>query len=573
MRDAKFFTYPRFEWQRRYEALRALFVERLPHKAVAEKFGYSSGYVRLLKHQFAHGIIDLAEPAPAGKTQRRCVSAETRCKIIDWRKQALSSGQIVELLSEDGVEISVRTIERVIAEEGFPKLPRRTRIKTGMTVKGAQIPERSEIVSLADLDGQRINSDNAGVFLFAPLLSQLDIVGIVSSAGLPGNKVIPAANYLLSFLALKLIGIERYAHVGDHGFDQALGLFAGLNVLPKCTAMSTYSYSLDEEHIRLLQKAFIKKASDLGLYDGSFINLDFHTVPHFGEESVLEKHWAGARGKRMKGALTLFAQDSESKLILYTDADIRRNDADDQVLEFLSFWNATRRGVKPTLVFDSKFTSYAKLSELNSDRHVKFITLRRRGGAMVDNIDTLTGWKKIHIPHEKRKYSNPRVHESFIGLRNYKGEVRQVIVRDNGREKPNFLITNDFEMPLELLVGNYARRWRVENGIAEAVKFFHLNALSSPIVAKVQFDIVLTMVADTLYTMLARKLRGFEDCDAPKLYRHFVRGKGNILIDGRTVNVIYPKRAHNPILRQVPWDKLPLCLPSLGDARLTLNFD
>lgn len=572
MRDAKFFTHPKFEWQRRYEALRALFVERLPHKAVADKFGYSSGYVRLLKHQFAHGIIDLAEPVPAGKTQRRRVSAETRRKIVEWRKQELSAGQISELLSHDGVEISVRTIERVIAEEGFPKLPRRTRIKTGITVKGAQIPERSEIVSLADLDGQRISSDNAGVFLFAPLLSQLNIVGIVNSAGLPGSKVIPASNYLLSFLALKLIGTERYAHVGDHGFDQALGLFAGLNVLPKCTAMSTYSYSLDEGHIRLLQKAFIKKASGLGLYDGRLINLDFHTVPHFGEESVLEKHWAGARGKRMKGALTLFAQDSGSKLILYTDADIRRSEADDQVLEFLSFWNATRRGVKPTLVFDSKFTSYAKLSELNSDRQVKFITLRRRGGAMVDNIDDLTGWKKIHIPHEKRKYSNPRVHESFIALRNYKGKIRQVIVRDNGREKPTFLITNDFEMPLELLVGNYARRWRVENGIAEAVKFFHLNALSSPIVTKVQFDIALTMVADTLYTMLARKLRGFEDCDAPKLYRHFVRGKGNVLVDGRTVNVVYPKRAHNPILRQAPWDNLPMRLPGLGDARLKLNF-
>lgn len=573
MRDAKFFTHPKFEWQRRYETLRALFVERLPHKAVADKFGYSPGYIRLLRHQFTHGKIDLAEPVPVGKTQRRRVSAETRGKIVEWRKKELSSGQISELLSEDGLEISVRTVERVIAEEGFPKLPRRTQIKTGITSKGAQIPERSEIVLLADLDGQRLSSDNAGVFLFAPLLCQLDIAGIVNSAGLPGSKVIPAVNYLLSFLALKLIGTERYAHVGDHAFDQALGLFAGLNVLPKCTAMSTYSYSIDEEHIQRLQKAFIKNASGLGLYDGQFVNLDFHTVPHFGEESVLEKHWAGARGKRMKGALTLFVQDSQSKLVLYTDADIKSSEADDQVLEFLSFWKTIRRGVKPTLVFDSKFTSYANLSELNSKHKVKFITLRRRGGTMVDNLDKLEGWKKIHIPHEKRKYPNPRVHESFTGLRNYTGEVRQVIVRDNGREKPTFLITNDFEMPVDLLVGNYARRWRVENGIAEAVKFFHLNALSSPIVTKIQFDIALTMVADTLYTMLAKKLRGFEDCDASKLYRHFVRGKGNILVDGHTVNVIYPKRAHNPILRQVPWENLPLRLPGLGDVKLTLNFN
>jgi hypothetical protein len=572
MRDAKFFIHPQFEWQRRYEALRAMFVERLSHKAVADKFGYTPGYMRLLRHQFVHGKIDLAEPVAEGTTQRRRVSAETRAKIIDWRKQMLSSGQIVELLSEDGIEISVRTVERVIAEEGFPRLPRRTRIETGLTVKGAQIPERSEIVSLVDLDGQRLNSGNAGVFLFAPFVRQLDIGGIAKAAGLPGSKIIPAVNYLLSFLALKLIGNERYAHVCDHAFDPALGLFAGLNVLPKCTAMSTYSYSLDEIHIHNLQKAFIHNASKLGLYDGQLINLDFHTVPHFGEESVLERHWAGARGKRMKGALTLFAQDSESKLILYTNADIRRSESDDQVIKFLSFYNAVYRGVKPTLVFDSKFTSYPKLSELNAKYGVKFITLRRRGGNMVQDIDKLKGWKKIHISHAKRKYPNPQVHESITGLRNYEGKLRQVIVRGNGREKPAFVITNDFDVDLEQLVGNYARRWRVENGIAEAVKFFHLNALSSPIAIKVHFDIALTMVADTLYTMLAKKLRGFEDCDAPKLYRHFVRGKGTVEVQGNSVNIIYPKRAHNPILRQVPWDHLPLQLPSLDGTRLTLSF-
>jgi hypothetical protein len=286
----------------------------------------------------------------------------------------------------------------------------------------------------------------------------------------------------------------------------------------------------------------------------------------------LEKHWAGVRNKKMKGALTLLAQDSETKLILYTDADIKGSESDDQVLEFLSFWKGMRRGVKPTLVFDSKFTSYAKLSKLNADHDVKFITLRRRGKNLIKQVDKLDGWCRIHIPHDKRKYPNPQVHESTIELRDYDGEVRQVIVRGNGHEKPAFLITNDFDMPLELLVGNYARRWRVENGIAEAVKFFHLNALSSPIVTKVHFDIALTMMADTLYTMLARKLRGFENCDAPKLFRHFVRGKGIIEIEGHTVSVIYPRRAHNPILRRVPWHNLPLRLAGQGRTKLKLIF-
>ena len=572
MRDQKYFTQPKLEWQRRYEALRASFVDRLPHKVVADQFGYSPGYIRLLRHQFKHGKIDFSEPNPEGKIARRRVSVETRQKIIEYRQKDLSSGQITELLSEDGIEISVRTVERVIAEEGFPKLPRRTRIKIGLTVKGADIPKRSEVVSLADLNGERFNSASAGIFLFAPFLCQLDIDKVVRAAGLPGSKVIPARSYLLSLLALKLLGTERYAHVGGHTFDPGLGLFAGLNGLPKCTALSTYSYSLDEVHILKLQKAFIKNATKLGLYDRQFVNLDFHTVPHYGEESVLETHWAGARHQRMKGALTLFAQDSESKLILYTNADIRRCEADNQVIEFMSFWKQIHRGVKPTLVFDSKFTSYAKLSELNDKHGVKFITLRRRGKKLVDDVDKLTSWRRIHIPHAKRKYANLQVHESLIQLRDYDGEIRQVIVRGNGREKPSFLITNDFDLSLDLLVGHYARRWRVENGISEAVHFFHLNALSSPIAVKIHFDISLTMMADTLYTMLAKKLRGFEDCDAPTLYRHFVRGKGIIEVDGRTINVMYPRRAHNPVLRHVPWDNLPLCLPSFDGAKLTLNF-
>jgi hypothetical protein len=104
------------------------------------------------------------------------------------------------------------------------------------------------------------------------------------------------------------------------------------------------------------------------------------------------------------------------------------------------------------------------------------------------------------------------------------------------------------------------------------VKFFHLNAMSSPILTKVHFDVALTMVADTLYTMLARKLRGFEDCDAPKLYRHFVRGKGVVSVEGSQVSVSFPRRAHNPILRGVPWKNLPDALLAPAGGALTLRF-
>lgn len=571
MSSEKFFLFPLHDWQRRYEALRASFVDRLPAKVVAERFGYSANYVHLLRHQFVHDKIDFSEPVPEDKTKRRLVNKAIRQKICSWREHRLSAGEIVQLLSEEGIELSVRTVERVLAEEGYSKLPRRTRLKLGITVQGAQVPAVAQLISISNSHKRILECESAGAFLFAPFIEKLDLVSVVKNAGLPGTKTIPALNYLLSFLSLKLLGTQRFAHVNDHGFDSGLGLFAGLNVLPKCTAMSTYSYSLDANHLFRLQKAFVAQANRQHLYDKKFINLDFHTVPHFGDESVLQKHWAGARNKTMKGALTLFAQDAQSKLILYTAADIQKQEADDQVIEFLSFWNKIQRGLPPTLIFDSKFTTYAKLSQLNADG-IKFITLRRRGKKLIKELESFGPWKKIHIQHEKRKYPNPQTHESHIFLKDYEGPIRQVVMRGNGHEKPAFLITNDFDIPVELLVSNYARRWRVEKVISEAVKFFNLNALSSPILVKVHFDVIMTMVADTLYTMLAQKLRGFEHCDADKVFRHFVRGKGKIRTAGNNVTVTFPKKAHNPILRNVPWHRLPNKLSWLQDVNLDLDF-
>ena len=224
-----------------------------------------------------------------------------------------------------------------------------------------------------------------------------------------------------------------------------------------------------------------------------------------------------------------------------------------------------------TFIFDSKFTTYRNLSELDR-QGVKFITLRRRGQKLVEESLNSNPWVRITIAHEKRKYPHPMAYESKTLLRGYEGEIRQIILRGNGREKPTFLITNDMDAPVELLVGSYARRWRVENSISEAVKFFHLNSLSSPILIKVHFDLAMTMIANTLYWQLAQTLRGFESCDAPKVFRHFVRTQGIIEVQNSQITVTYPKRAHNPILRAVPWQNLPKSLPWLNNAGLTFRF-
>src|SRR4030067_1661627 len=111
MRDKNFFIPPVHEWQRRYEALRASFVDRLPAKVIAERFGYSATYMNLLRHLFAHEKVDFSEPLPEGKTRRNRIDATTRAKICNCKEHHLAAGEITELLSEEEVEVSVRTIE------------------------------------------------------------------------------------------------------------------------------------------------------------------------------------------------------------------------------------------------------------------------------------------------------------------------------------------------------------------------------------------------------------------------------------------------------------------------------
>lgn len=570
MNPDRFFRHPASDGQRQYEVLRASFLERLSAPIVAQRFQLTPGNVRVLRHRFKKGLLTFSFRSSDVPGARRGTPDDVRSRIVEMRREhGISAGQIAEILDNEEVELSVRTVERILREAGLPRLPRRTQLAIGRTRSHTTVPETSRSLTPNELEGISVSSEVAGVFLFLPFLEQLGLPQKIARLALPGSKPIPALNYFLSFLALKLAGAERLSHVNDHNFDVGLGLFAGLNVLPKCTAMSTYAYSLDGVTIDRLQTAMVAAGQKIGLYSSDTINLDFHAVPHWGEQSVLDKNWVGARGKGIKSALTVFAQDSTSKLILYTQADIRRSEADEQVNEFVTFWKKIAKSITATLVFDSRFTNYRQLAKLD-ENNTRFITLRRRGVSLIRAAEQLpaSAWTRVTVDHPKRKFRRPLVHESRVRLPGYPSLIRQIIMRGNGHEKPTFLITNDDKSPIGVIVSRYARRWNVENGIAEAVKFFNLNALSSPILVKVGFDVVMTMIADTLYYLLAQRLRGFEECNAPKIFRHFIRGKGQITVTADEIVVRFPKRAHNPVLRAIDWKQLPERIEWLGNRRL-----
>lgn len=573
MDPARYFKHPASDGQRHYEMLRASFLERLPARIVADRFKTTPGNVHVVRHRFLKGKLTFFRSADTPEA-RRGTPADVRARVVAMRRgHSVSAGQIAEILDDDGIELSIRTVERILRDADLPKLPRRSRLLIGQTRERTTVPATSFRLDPGTLEGLSVSSELAGVFLFIPFLEQLDLPARVPRLGLPGSQSIPALQYFLSFLALKLAGSERLSQTNDHNFDAGLGLFAGLNVLPKCTAMSTYGYSLDRSLVDRLRAAVSAAGHRLGLYTSDTINLDFHAVPHWGEQSVLDKNWVGTRGKGIKSALTVFAQDCSSKLIIYTQADIRRSEADEQVHEFVDFWKKIAKSVSATLVFDSRFTNYRQLARLDK-RDIRFITLRRRGSSLIRRAEALpaSAWTRVTIDHPKRKFRRPLVHESHVRLPGYPTPIRQIIMRGNGHEKPTFLITNDDDTPIEVIVSRYARRWNIENGIAEAVKFFNLNALSSSILVKVYFDVVMTMIADTLFYLLASRLRGFEECNAPKIFRHFIRGKGQITVGKDEIVVRFPKRAHNPVLRAIDWKQLPQRVSWLGNRRLRFEW-
>jgi len=560
----KYFLRPQTPTQRRYEALRAHFVDGIPRKQVSEQFGYTFYSFQALVRDFLQEKVNFFIEKRPGPTTRRTPES-VRNKIIFWRKKNFSAPDIQTKLEEEKILIGERTIERILQDEGFVKLPRRTHKEMGLTTKKTFIPEKSQQLNFDTFSEGKFDCQVAGIFYFIPYMIRIKLDKLVEKSLFPETSQLSALNSIFSILALKLIGKERLSKIVDFNFDRGFGFFAGLNVLPKSWAISTYSYRIDKQSTTSFMHDFVSaiKNLDEGYYNGKTINLDFHAIPHFGDKSVLEKHWVGSRNKAMKSALTFLAQDGESKKVSYVSADIKRSEASKEVLNFVNYWLDIKGVLNQTLVFDSKLTTYAILKQLDSD-NIKFLTLRRRGEKLIEDAYAISHekWEKVDVDVPKRKYNKFLAYDHVTTLPREKFEVREIIIKEHGREKPTFIITNNYDFPLIDAVTFYARRWRIENTISDLVNFFSLNALSSPIIIRIHFDVLLTMVADTLYKLMAEDLKGFENCTSKELFVRFINTPGKVIVDGDNVIVKMKKRAHTPILKsnevfrkdwEVPW--------------------
>ena len=567
-----FFKNPDSKKQKQYEAVRAFTVDKLSAQEVADKFNYKLSSVYTFIKMTKSGEINFFPKLKNGPKQRH-FSFEIQKQIFRYRNKNLSHKDICELLNRKGINISEQTVSRILADAGFPKLKRRTNKELGLTVKNKIIPERSENLDFKRLEKFSVDTPVVGIFFFVPYIIETGITDILQKSPLPGSSVIGAVQACLSMLALKLIGNERLSNMESYDKEPGLGVFAGLNILPKNTYMSTYSCLCSTEMILDFQKQIVNnlKQKYPTSYNGNYINLDFHSIPHYGEFSELEKVWVGAKHKTMKGADTVIAQDAKSNMILYTRADILRKEEADEVLKFVEYWKKVNGNVSQTLVFDCKFTKYKVLDTLDND-NVKFITLRKRSKKLIDEILNIDdeNWTKIRLNIPKRKYKKVSVYEQNVKLSDCKNEFRQIAIKDHGREKPTLIISNDKNISMKSILEVYAKRWRVENKLAELVAFFNLNALSSPLMIRIHFDMLWTMIADTLYHIFAQDLRRFEHNLSPTIFKKFINIPGKVIYDGEKFIIKIRKRAHTPILNDVEKLQNPIVVPWLDNKNLEI---
>lgn len=433
------------------------------------------------------------------------------------------------------------------------------------------VPDIADVRTLSLEDGRQFSTKVAGLFLFLPLLLELDLPQAVTDAGLPGSEQIPPLQALLALLVPKLLGKRRVSHINDLCDDEGAGLFAGLNILPKLTYATDYSYKTERTMTERLIAAVIAK-TPLGEPPLSF-NLDFHAIPFRGAAPDLENHWVPMRNRALPTVMAFVAQAAGRRVICYATANVLRVEADGLVPKFADYWKQQTGQYPGRLLFDSRATTYAGLSQL-TQRQVGFITIRRRGSGMLARVDRLPAdrWQHCQITQAKGKRRQVAYVDEWIDLDGYEGAVRQLIVTGLGHESPTFFLTNDRPQPQTAreVIQTYASRNHVENQLGEQITFFHLDCLCSDVRLNVDFDLTLTVLADLLYRGLAERLKGFAQAGPSKLFRKFVDTPGTIEITTKGVIVRLSKRAHNPLLKEARLTQPTRAVPWLGGRYVQL---
>jgi transposase len=566
------FTAPTLAAQRRYEALRAYFVEERSASEIAERFGYTKASVQTLISQYRQADLAglFAQPRPGPKRQPKKDAA--RELVIELRRQRHGLDEIVSELERAGTPLSRTAVWEILREAGLARMP-----KPPAQPESPPAPERLGAPRVHVLEDHEwpshgsVQTAHAGLFLLVGELIALDLPGLVDAAGWPSTSQMPALRSVLSLLALKLSGRRRRSHVRDIVHDPALGLFAGLNVLPKTWHLSTYSYRTTRSHQIALFEALQPRLRDAGLLGEQGLNLDFHAIMSYAEDTILDKHYVPRRSQRTRSVLTFIVQDGQQRTIIYTNAELTAREQSGEVIAFCRFYERTHGRLPELLVFDQKLTTHEHLAELDQ-LGVGFITLRQRSPKLIQTLEQLPpgAWTKTRLDRPG-KHKSVTYHEDPVTIRGR--TFRQIAVNGLGRDQATLILTNQQQRTVKQLIERYGQRWGIENQLAEQIRAFHLDSLCSQVPLAVDFDVALTILADITYRRFARGLHPAYRNQTPDTIRsHLIDSIGELRFSAGHVEIRLRRRTHTPALLDAGYQHRQIQVPWWGGRTLSYSF-
>jgi len=566
----EYFTDPSRPVQRRYEALRCYFVEGLSAAEVGARFNYSPAVVHQMACELRAGKSEFFIDSKPGPKRAR-TSDRIRDRVLELRAQDRSVTEIATTLTVAGTPVSAQTVWAILAAEGLERLDRRPAAQRGAP------PPRLEPIKARAIShwptGLTLACDHAGLFLLVPGIVELKLHELIAKCSYPSTTVLSAWHSLATLLLAKCARTPRVSHTHALADDDALGLLLGLTALPKATHLTSYSYRVRRSSNEQLLTGVTRRLRELGLASGAEgFNLDFHAIRHHGTDTPLEKHYVPARSQRTRAILTFFAQDHASTEMVYANADLTKAEQAREIIAFADYWQNITGSDPGLLVFDSKLTTYKVLSELTA-RGIRWLTLRERGPKLMSDLAALpdSQWKTVRIERTGR-YRTPEIHDQLVKIKDIDGPVRQLAVRNIGRDQPTLLITNDIERTTKQLFARYAERMGIENELDAYIQGFHLNALSSGIPLNVDLDTTLTVIAGNLYRLLARRLPRYEHTTPDRIWRHFLDSTGTLHVGKDTLTMQLRLRTYHPVLIDAGLADPSTPIPWLDGRQLQFRF-
>ena len=419
---------------------------------------------------------------------------------------------------------------------------------------------------------RRFTTACGGLFLFVPDLVRLNLDGAIQDARLPGSKMIPAGQAARAALALKLWSIERKSHVMALLADDGFGLFAGLNVFPQ-EELSLRVPSSRIDHLKpcACWPPGMPTSAASQSFPGSPSIWIFTRCPT--TESIRPSR---STSSPCAAGASRACSSSSPRMPTPTRSAMRmpisgRATSPMRSSASSTFWKRTHGTLPPHLVFDSKLTTHRGLARMDGSADSTFITLRRRSSTLLEEIVLLprSAWRTVELDVPTRKYRTPRYVEQAVTLAGRR--FRQLYVQDLGHEDPTILLTNESRTSPKALITRYAQRMLIENALSDAVRFFHMDALSSAVGLKVDFDMTLLVVASGLYRLLAGRMRGYHDAQARQIFRDLVAMPATVRITNDDVEVSFHRRSHLPIVMASGLMDHPVAVPWWGGRRLRLT--